>query len=280
MDETRIADLSEKLRMSGKYRDLCDDTLRRIASCAALRHPRQKEALKAAKQKLHQIYGAYAERLDMNAIDASVDSLAGVPPEAVPQVCLEILKRHASAAERIPALAETYQRLWAQTGTPRAVLDLACGLNPFALPWMNLPRTVCYVAIDIDRRLTAAIGRFLAALGQNGEAVCSDALVATPDIDVDMVLLLKALPCLEQQEKGASLRLIRALKSRWTVVSFPTHSLGGRQKGMADHYARFMEGLASELGCDVFTWTVRNEAFYLCGQTPGGPPFGTTKRIP
>jgi len=47
---------------------------------------------------------------------------------------------------RLPILEELYSRIFAETGVPNRVLDLACGLHPFGLPWMGLPETATYHA--------------------------------------------------------------------------------------------------------------------------------------
>ena len=77
-----------------------------------------------------------------------------------------------------------------------------------------------------------------------------------PAQPVDVALVLKALPVLEQAERDASLRLLRALDAAYIVVSFPTRSLGGRGKGMAEHYeTRFRKLIAEE------AWRVRPVEF-------------------
>jgi 16S rRNA (guanine(1405)-N(7))-methyltransferase len=80
---------------------------------------------------------------------------------------------------------------------------------------------------------------------------------------VDVVLLLKTLPCLEQQEKGASLRLLQSLRTRFVVVSFPRGSLGGRDKGMHENYSQFIRGIAGEMQVPFKAVETRTEDFYV-----------------
>ena len=55
-----------------------------------------------------------------------------------------------------------------------------------------------------------------------------------------MALILKTIPCLEQLDKTAGLRLLETIQAEHILVSFPVHSLGGRSKGMVENYeARF-----------------------------------------
>jgi len=167
---------------------------------------------------------------------------------------------HASTTERLPILEELYGRIFAVTGIPNRVLDLACGLHPFGLPWMGLPENLSYHAMDIDCELMALLGRFFS---DRLVAECRDVLVRPPEEPANLAFLLKAVPCLEQQERGASLRLLRALKVRHAVVSFPAHSLGGRSKGMAEHYAAMAEELIETLGADAEVLRYPSEIFYL-----------------
>src|SRR5262249_37171953 len=133
----------------------------------------------------------------------------------------------------------------------------------FALPWMDLQASTSYHPCDIDQRLVAAINVFLAHVGRPATARCQDVLAEVPTLPADVALLLKALPCLEQQEKGAAGPLLRALRARWAVVSFPLASLGGHDRGMRATYARRMDDLVAELAVPARSWELGGEAFYL-----------------
>ena len=66
-----------------------------------------------------------------------------------------------------------------------------------------------------------------------------------PSPKVDLALVLKSIPCLEQIDKSAGARLLDAIDADHVLVSFPVHSLGGRDKGMPTNYeARFHELVA------------------------------------
>jgi len=257
-------EVAEGLRQSRKYRWTCDATLLRVAEWAAGRHRSPKEALKAAKRKLHQIYGAYVVPGDLGRIERLIDA---IPPEpsgdALRAACRDILACHASTRERLPILDEAYAMLAELPGPVDSVLDLACGLNPFALPWMGLAPDCAYQAWDIDSRLVGAVNRFLGRLGRAPSAECRDVLVDPPDRPADVALLLKTAPCLERQEKGSVLSLLRRLRTRHVVVSFPLRSLGGRDKGMAGNYGRFMDRVIGELCVAAERHDLRTEVFYV-----------------
>jgi 16S rRNA (guanine(1405)-N(7))-methyltransferase len=256
-------EVAEELRAARKYRSVCEDTLERVAAWALERYP-SGSAVKEAKRKLHQVYGAYFDRVDWNRIEAAVAGLATHADEdELRSVCLSILESHASTRERLPYFETVWDAIFAELDNPRVVLDLACGLNPFSLPWRHMPEDGAYHAADIDTRLCGLLLGFFAAQGLPHSASCVDLMVHPPSVRADAVLLLKVLPCLEQQEKGASKKLLDTLQARAFVLSFPTKSLGGRDKGMARHYDDFVSALLEGRACRVSRFEIGLEAFYV-----------------
>jgi 16S rRNA (guanine(1405)-N(7))-methyltransferase len=261
-DDRAESQLVEALAASRKYARVCRDTLWRTAAWALARHPSVREATKAAKRKLHQACGAYLDQLDARRLVALTTDLPSDPP-ALGIRCREVLACHASTAERLPFVEALYPALFAFTGVPSSVADLACGLHPFGLPWMGLPPGVRYTACDIDGRLVEAVGILLRHLGVDGAAECRDVLASPPEAAVDVVFLLKTAPCLEQQGKGAVLRVLRAVRARHIVLSYPAQSLGGREKGMREHYDEQARGSAEALRAEMQRVDFGTETFYV-----------------
>jgi len=254
----------EELKRSRKYRHLCEDTLVRVAAWAAVRAKSQKDATQKAKRKLHQVYGAYLEAWDFEHAGRMLGALRpGADPEAARKVCRQIMQQHTSTKERLGHLDTLYASLFAITGRPQRILDVGCGLHPFALPWMELPGEVVYFAWDIDERVVALVNRFLTMMGSEPHARCRDVLVSSPTAQADVAFVLKMLPCLEQQEKGCSVRLLRDINAPFIVVSFPVHSIGGHGKGMRKHYAQMMENISAELGWRGVPLEFREELFFV-----------------
>jgi 16S rRNA (guanine(1405)-N(7))-methyltransferase len=241
--------------------------LNRVADWALDRHPRDREALKAAKRKLHQVHGAYLLDLDFDRIATEIDRL---PPdadvEAARKLSKEVLESHASTAERLEILDRIYVDLFQITGPPTSVLDVACGLNPFSLPWMHLQPGVPYRAIDIDGRLITLADRFLARARPGAIAECRDVLDGSCRLEADVVLMMKSLPCLEQQRGGAAVELLSRITARRIAVSFPTRSLGGLEKGMAEHYAAIVSRIADASGYEVQRISYPTETVYVLGR--------------
>jgi 16S rRNA (guanine(1405)-N(7))-methyltransferase len=63
-----------------------------------------------------------------------------------------------------------------------------------------------------------------------------DLISSCPTQPVQLALLLKTIPCLEQMDKSAGRTLLDGIQAEHLLVSFPARSLGGRSKGMVQNY--------------------------------------------
>ncbi len=251
--DTKLDQLLHEVLSAAKYRHIDPDLVRRIGLQVLRSTPQLKAAVKETKSRLHQSAAAYARTTPHYA--AWLAQLEAVLPydqdvelgdeesiadwrAALKPVCLQIMAQHASTNERIPHLQAFYQAVFAELGPIAHILDLGCGLNPLALPWIPLSPTAHYDACDVFSDMMSFIGSFLNLLGQPGQALVCDLTQSVPKQRVDCVLALKLLPVLEQLERGAALRLLQQLQAPQIIVSYPTQSLGGRSKGMAANYER------------------------------------------
>ena len=264
MTDPRALEIVLKLSRSRKYGHLFEPTLERIAQWAIERHPSQRAAEKAAKRKLHQAHGAYIRPGQTARVEKIIESLPTDPTlDELKLACMEVLKCHTSTRERLDYIEKLYRDIEQAIGRPRSVLDLASGLNAFTLPWMALAPGASYHCVDIDCRLMALANRVLRRLPGDNIATCGDILVSIPADRVDMVLLLKSLTCLERQQSGAGGRVLRGLRANHVVVSFPTCSLGGRNRGMAVRYDGILSELVADLGWETTALRYANETVYL-----------------
>ena len=238
----------EGLASSSRYRHLTAGLLARTAEWAVARHAKPGPALKAAKRKLHQVFGAYAVKLD--SLGNHLDALEAGDETQV--VCRRVLRLHHSTAERLSFMETFHATIWNHCGTPRHILDLAAGLNAFSLPFSGLDPAVSYTAIEIDRRMVDAVGRFLAVTQRPGRCLWHDVLDEIPSGNADVALILKTLPCLERQKPGAAVDLVHRLKDvPDIVVSYPVRSLGGARKNMPQTYRAQAQALAVTCGRDI-----------------------------
>ncbi len=238
----------EGLASSSRYRHLSADLLARTADWAVARHAKPGPALKAAKRKLHQVFGAYAVKLD--SLKRHLDALE--TGDETRAVCRRILRLHHSTAERLSFVETFHATIWNHCGTPRHILDLAAGLNAFSLPFSGLDPAVSYTAVEIDRRMVDAVRRFLAITQRPGGCLWQDLLGGVLPGDADVALVLKTLPCLERQKPGAAVDLMHRLEDiPKVVVSYPVRSLGGARKNMPQTYRAQAQSLAATCGRDI-----------------------------
>jgi len=269
--------VADAVLRSPKYRRVWPDFVHRLAA-AELEHRRsQKEAVKAVKNKLHQVGAAYAgsppEYSTWLAELQGIDRAAH--PDAFRQACMSMMSAHASTRERLPILEEIYAVTLKDMAPIHSVLDAACGLHPLAIPWMPLASGAQYYACDIFLDLLDFLGEFLQLAGLTGWAGPCDLTTAVPGMSVDVVFLMKALPCLEQVDRHA-VSLLERFNTRHILVSFPVQSLGGRSRGMQEyypaHFARLLGSQRSGASWDSARFDFDTEIVFRLDRSPGADP--------
>ena len=256
-------EIPEKLLQSKNYRDICPDTVRRVWSECARRYKKLKDAEKAAREALHGISGAFMSPDEAKHLAWDMQDWYCKQTD----VGLErMLSRHASTRERLPiaAMDALYERIFAFTGKPRSVLDLACGINPIYLGVRGIDTT----GVDISGSAVYALNCFGETYRQPVRAVCADVLCpgAIPKRRFDLALLFKLLPLLERQQSGSAMDVMSAVDAAWLAVSFPTRTLGGRNVGMAAQYSDWMERHIPAGRTIAGRFETENELFYILGR--------------
>ena len=229
--------LLDKLLQSKKYRDICPDTVRRVWAECEKKYKKPKDVDKAAREALHGITGAFMTPEESSQLGYDMQQWWCTKTDTGLE---RMLQRHASTRERLPlaSMDALYGQIFGIANRPRSVLDLACGINPLYLG----ARGIETFGVDISGPSVAAVNRFGEVYGMPVSAACADLLCsgAIPPRRFDMALLFKLLPLLERQRAGAAVAVMDAVNAEWLVVSFPTRTLGGRNVGMAAHYADWM----------------------------------------
>ncbi|MCB0115513.1 MAG: hypothetical protein R2873_09260 [Caldilineaceae bacterium] len=235
---------------SRKYDALSPDFVRAIAATEARKGRSLKETVKATKNQLHQSAAAYhTGRMDYERW--LVDLTAAYTSASLDdrrQALRALLARHRSTAERLAILDQFYAAIFAHLPPIHSLLDVACGLNPLAHAWMPLAPDARYFACDIFADQVDFLNRFFGLAGIAGQVEVRDVIQDPPSQRVDLALILKTIPCLEQIDRQAGQRLLDAVDARHLVVTFPVRSLGGRAKGMATQYAAHFHSLINGRG--------------------------------
>ena len=241
-------EIAARIAASGKYSRILRKTIERVAAECAARYD-GKEAEKKARNILHQSWGAYwKSKPDFgrlrDKIMRDLETGGNIRESLLPALSLQ-----SSTRERIPLLDSFYGEIFSVTGTPRTVADLACGLNPLTIPWMGLPDGAEYTGFDIDEEQNGFLNAVLKlpAFGEVRARVhAGDAFTDAPG-RADVAFMLKVLPLLERQKKGAGLEVMRMQDCAHLVVSFPAAGLSGRKRGMGGFHAeRIMYTVSKE----------------------------------
>ncbi len=256
-----LAQLTEGVLAGAKYRHVAPELVQLIGAQELAKRNNLKAAIKATKNKLHQITGAYWQGKPaydewLALLQAAADSPDG---KLLQSTCRTLMAHHASTRERLPLLPVFYATLFAGLPPIRSVLDLACGLNPLTLPWMDLAAEARYYACDVNQEQIDFLQQTLPLLGVTGEAFLCDLLQTVPQQPVDVALLFKTIPCLEQVDRAIGPRLLTALNAKTIFVSFPAQSLGGHNKGMIDSYSAHFATLLDAVG--ETQWSVEQFSF-------------------
>lgn len=263
-----LAALIASICSSPKYRDVCTEVIGNIGERELAKRRNLKEAIQATRNTLHQVSGAYLD--GKGHVPRYTRWLAELQTAAQAQdngamrdVCTRILSFHASTRERLPILDQFYTTILAELPPVHSVVDIACGLNPLTRPWMPLASDATYYAYDISESMMGFLSACLPLLGVQGYAQACDVLQWSPTQKVDVALLLKAIPCLEQIDKRAGHTLLHAIQADVIIVSFPAYSLGGRNKGMVEHYDAHFRALAADEPWDIQRFEFTSELVFL-----------------
>ncbi len=241
--------LIDEILTSRKYRGLGipPDTVRDLLAREFALGRSRKEAVKAVRQKLHNLMAPYLGDPDYAAAEAELDAAyAEGGPAALKPVCARLLAVHASTRERLPDLTPFYERIFDVTGKPTTLLDLACGLNPLSFPWMGLPETVRYHAYDIHAPRVALINHYFRLQGLEPLAEVRDILISPPELEAPVAFFFKEAHRFEQRQKGATREFFRSLRARRLVVTLPASSLTGRHDLSEGHRKLVYSAIAGQ----------------------------------
>lgn len=176
-----------------------------------------------------------------------------------------LLATHLSTQERLPHYSLLYDSLFSITGRPESILDIGSGLNPVSFPFTGLPKSTRYVAVDVDRGICSFLNKYFSAMQVSGEARVLDALQTAkvkklPKSDVAFVFKFVELVERSKSHKPSE-ELIKAIPTRWVVVSFPTLTAAG--KPMRVPRRKWVELMLKRLGWEYKIVKIPNEIFYV-----------------
>lgn len=253
-----IQEIVETVKAGNKYRNIHPSMVEYVVVSEINKGRSKKETIKAARAKLHQIGAAYQPQ--PIRYDQLVEIMETLPRDlqhpAVKAFCQQAMQQHASTRERLPFIERFYQEILTPIGIIDSMMDVACGLNPLALPWMPVLKNCQITVCDIYTDQIEFLNLFFAHFEIDGKATTCNLIQTLPKQAVKVALILKTIPCLEQIDKNIGQRLLSGLPAENLVVSFPSKSLGGHVKGMRQHYAAHFNELVA-----LFPWSVQQIKF-------------------
>lgn len=260
-----LTTLVAEVTKSPKYASVSIDLVREIGSKELAKTKNIKEAIKATRNKIHQVGSAYQETpipytnwlQELTALPTTIQA-----PETISfiRACLPL---HASTKERLPFIETFFPQTLAPIQPVESIFDVACGLTPLCLPWMPAAENVRYTGVDIYENMTHFLDRFYNHFSLDHSFSTVNIFQEIPREKVHLALVLKTIPCLEQVDKTIGTRLLETLNAENILVSFPSRGLGGRSKGMARNYETHFYQLIEGKNWQVTKTEFTNEIAFL-----------------
>ena len=260
-----VAQLTAFVLKKKKYQQIDAGLIEEIARLELNKGRKHKETQKAILAKLHQVGAAYFEQTPEYAMwEGTLSTLTDdLQSQTTRDFCIRLMAHHHSTHERQYILENFFQETLAAIQPIPSILDLACGLNPLALPWMPIEREVKYFGCDIFRDMTNFLQNFADHFHIQGDFKTCNVFDLQFPRKAKVAFLLKTLPCLEQVKKGFAPELLRSIPAEYILISYPVSSLSGKSKGMQENYTDHFRALISELGWPYQAFTYSSEIAFL-----------------
>lgn len=223
----------------GRHPDLARRIAERAEDEDVTRWRDFRDVVRRCRRKIY--YGLrryYDDPQRAEALAAELERLcaAGAGREDVRPIVERLLASHVSTRERLPHYGEFYDRLFALSGVPRAILDVGCGMHPLSYPFQDAgSETELYLALDRDGTATRSVrgfsmllppGRLQAA--ERSVESATEAALATGEA-FDLALLLKIVPVIGRLNQHALAELLRC-PARQMLVTGNAESMAKRRR--------------------------------------------------
>jgi 16S rRNA (guanine(1405)-N(7))-methyltransferase len=261
----QLEKLVQQVQEGAKYRFIHKDLIENIARNELTKGRSWKGTVKAVRNKLHQVGGAYQPLgIDYEQLHSELKSLPHdlQTPEAK-RFFIQTMGLHASTRERLQILDQFFHETLTPLAPIHSILDVACGLNPLAIAWMPLSESVEITVCDIYTDQMEFLNAFFEHFHINGKAICCDLTQKFPSERAQIGFVLKTIPCLEQIDKSIGSKILQNLLCENLLISFPSQSLTGKQKGMRQFYSDHFQNLLKDTGWKSTTLSFQNEQAFL-----------------
>lgn len=175
-----------------------------------------------------------------------------------------LLELHASTRERLPHYKHFFKDLFTVVGKADHILDIGCGFNPLAFPWMGqTPKT--YAAVELYEKDVAFIRNYfkktthqtkLEAHTVDLEKKEQRSVLYHQKYDVTFAFKL-----FDLLKKKTVEELVKNIRCRWLVASFSTTTLTGKRMNVPRR--GWFQKMLRRLDYSFTTLTYENELVYL-----------------
>ncbi len=284
LDDGRIAQLITDIRQKKELRSLSQEFIQEqllhflgrepkmlhfLLQNPSSRAEKYKHIVKELRKSLRKSYGLFRWDEELHERQQLIEKLTAEKPQDWKKVVELILATHASTQERLSFLEKLYQHIFAITGKPQRIIDLGCGLHPYAIPFMKL-QTLEYFAYDISEEELHTLEQFFQFLHIKnpqflGQAAFLD-LFHWQELKklkkADVCFLFKMTDVLDRG-KGhkATEAVLREVPARCVVVSFPTKTMSGKRMNYPKR--KWIELLCNRLDWKFTFLEFPNEVFYV-----------------
>lgn len=143
----------------------------------------------------------------------------------------------------------------------RKVLDLGCGLTPVIFPFDEI-NIESYLAFDLNKQVVERVNLFFKEKKYNGAAEQKDFVKYLDDLpETDVVFLFKVLDLIEDKGHKLAETIVKKLKAKYLIVSFPLNTLSG--KPMRFTRRIWLEKMLKRLDLEFCYKKEKNEIFYF-----------------
>src|SRR5260370_20404554 len=148
MESHQLDQLIEVIQASPKHKSVSSYLVRYIGTQELAKGHNLKEAIKATKNKLHQVGGAYQDSAPRYRawLDKLKQASHTENRKELLAVCKWIMQYHSSTRERLPILEQFYSTILAGLPPINSVIDIFCGLQPLAIALLALAVPAPYLS--------------------------------------------------------------------------------------------------------------------------------------
>ena len=224
------------------------------------------DIVKFVRKEAREVYGLFMTP-EISKMVKYLEQLAkakGTTSALLHDLHKKLLKIHLSTKERLGLYPDLYKDLFAITGKPKKILDLGCGFTGISLFFSGI-KNISYVGCEFNQQDVDVLNHYFKIIGKissvKGKAIKLNLMKHPKNVakyKADVVFIFKLFDILDNKINEI---IMKNLKSKWIVVSFPRKTVGKRV--MKQQRRAGFQKMLRRLGYEYETLTYPNELFYI-----------------